>query len=68
MTFAAPLKITLRLVVFDIDEETGARSIRDIKEQDVYMGDMPLMTPNGTFVINASSRLVFLSPASVLRM
>jgi len=43
MTFAAPLKVTLRLVVFDIDDETGARSIRDIKEQDVYMGDMPLM-------------------------
>ena len=45
MTFAAPLKVTLRLVVWDIDEDTGARSIRDIKEQDVYMGDMPLMTP-----------------------
>ena len=41
MTFAAPLKVTLRLVVWDIDEDTGARSIRDIKEQDVYMGDMP---------------------------
>ena len=44
MTFAAPLKVTLRLVVWDVDEETGSRSIRDIKEQDVYMGDMPLMT------------------------
>jgi DNA-directed RNA polymerase beta subunit len=42
MTYAAPLKVTLRLVVWDIDEETGARSVRDIKEQDVYMGDMPL--------------------------
>ena len=54
MTFAAPLKVTLRLVVWDIDEDTGARSIRDIKEQDVYMGDMPLMTSNGTFVINGT--------------
>src|SRR5260370_36638090 len=47
ITFAAPLKVTLRLVVWDVDEDTGARSIRDIKEQDVYMGDMPLMTKNG---------------------
>ncbi|MFQ6018618.1 MAG: DNA-directed RNA polymerase subunit beta, partial [Kiloniellaceae bacterium] len=52
MTYAAPLKVTLRLVVWDVDEDSGSRSIRDIKEQDVYMGDMPLMTPNGTFVIN----------------
>ena len=44
MTFAAPLKVTLRLIVFDVNEETGARSVKDIKEQDVYMGDMPLMT------------------------
>ena len=58
MTFAAPLKVTLRLVVFDVDEETGARSIRDIKEQDVYMGDMPLMTENGTFVINGTERVI----------
>jgi DNA-directed RNA polymerase subunit beta len=58
MTFAAPLKVTLRLVVWDIDEETGARSIRDIKEQDVYMGDMPLMTANGTFVINGTERVI----------
>src|SRR5262245_36500226 len=50
MTFAAPLKVTLRLIVFDVNEETGARSVKDIKEQDVYMGDMPLMTSNGTFV------------------
>src|SRR3546814_9291314 len=47
MTFAAPLKVTLRLVVWDVDEDTGSRSIRDIKEQDVYMGDMPLMTRHG---------------------
>jgi len=58
MTFAAPLKVTLRLVVWDIDEETGARSIRDIKEQYVYMGDMPLMTRNGTFVINGTERVI----------
>ncbi len=58
MTFAAPLKVTLRLVVWDVDEETGARSIRDIKEQDVYMGDMPLMTDHGTFVINGTERVI----------
>jgi DNA-directed RNA polymerase subunit beta len=58
MTFAAPLKVTLRLVVWDVDEDTGARSIRDIKEQDVYMGDMPLMTANGTFVINGTERVI----------
>lgn len=57
-TYASPLKVTFRLVVWDIDEETGARSIRHIKEQDVYMGDMPLMTPNGTFIINGSERVV----------
>ncbi len=58
LTFAAPLKLTLRLVVWDVDEDTGARSIRDIKEQDVYMGDMPLMTTNGTFVINGTERVI----------
>ncbi len=58
MTYAAPLKVTLRLVVWDVDEETGARSIRDIKEQDVYMGDMPLMTKNGTFVVNGTERVI----------
>jgi DNA-directed RNA polymerase subunit beta len=58
ITFAAPLKVTLRLVVWDVDEETGARSIRDIKEQDVYMGDMPLMTKNGTFIINGTERVI----------
>jgi DNA-directed RNA polymerase subunit beta len=58
MTFAAPLKVTLRLVVWDVDEETGSRSIRDIKEQEVYMGDMPLMTDNGTFVINGTERVI----------
>ncbi|HTZ76963.1 MAG TPA: DNA-directed RNA polymerase subunit beta [Stellaceae bacterium] len=58
ITFAAPLKVTLRLVVWDVDEETGSRSIRDIKEQDVYMGDMPLMTKNGTFIINGTERVI----------
>ena len=53
-----PLKVTLRLIVFEIDEETGARSVKDIKEQDVYMGDMPLMTQNGTFVINGTERVI----------
>ena len=58
MTFAAPLKVTLRLSVFDVDADTGLRSIRDIKEQDVYMGDIPLMTANGTFVINGTERVI----------
>ncbi len=58
MTFAAPLKVTLRLSVFDVDADTGLRSIRDIKEQDVYMGDIPLMTENGTFVINGTERVI----------
>ncbi|MGB0626562.1 MAG: DNA-directed RNA polymerase subunit beta [Alphaproteobacteria bacterium] len=58
MTYAAPLKVTLRLVVWDVDEDTGSRSIRDIKEQDVYMGDMPLMTVKGTFVINGTERVI----------
>ncbi|MGQ9371855.1 DNA-directed RNA polymerase subunit beta [Azospirillum sp. ST 5-10] len=58
MTFAAPLKVTLRLSVFDVEEDTGLRSIRDIKEQDVYMGDMPLMTANGTFIINGTERVI----------
>src|SRR5215471_19306456 len=58
MSFGAPLKVTLRLVVWDVDEDSGARSIRDIKEQDVYMGDMPLMTANGTFIINGTERVI----------
>ena len=58
MTYSAPLKVTLRLVVFDIDENTGAKSIKGIKEQDVYMGDIPLMTPTGTFVVNGTERVV----------
>ncbi len=58
MNYAAPLKVTLRLLVWDVDEDTGSRTIRDIKEQDVYMGDMPLMTRNGTFIINGTERVI----------
>ena len=58
MTFAAPLKVTLRLIVFDVDVDTGAKSVKDIKEQDVYMGDMPLMTMNGTFIVNGTERVI----------
>ena len=58
MTFAAPLKVTLRLAVFEVDEDTGAKSIRDVKEQEVYMGDMPLMTDNGTFIVNGTERVI----------
>ncbi len=58
MTYAAPLKVTLRLIVFEVDEDTDARSVKDIKEQDVYMGDMPFMTTNGTFVINGTERVI----------
>ena len=58
MTYAAPLKVTLRLIVFDVDEETGAKSVKDIKEQDVYMGDIPLMTANGTFIVNGTERVI----------
>ncbi|MEM7060721.1 MAG: DNA-directed RNA polymerase subunit beta, partial [Pseudomonadota bacterium] len=58
MTYSAPLKVTLRLIVFEVDEDTGAKSVKDIKEQDVYMGDMPLMTPNGTFIVNGTERVI----------
>ncbi len=58
MTFAAPFKVTLRLIVFEIDPDTQARSVKDIKEQDVYMGDIPLMTSNGTFVVNGTERVI----------
>src|SRR5215211_499284 len=58
MTYAAPLKVTLRLIVFDIDQETAAKSVKDIKEQDVYMGDIPLMTNNGTFIVNGTERVI----------
>ena len=58
MTYAAPLKVTLRLIVFDVDPETGAKSVKDIKEQDVYMGEMPFMTNNGTFIVNGTERVI----------
>src|ERR671926_322032 len=58
MTFAAPIKVTVRLVVWDTNEETGAQSIRDVKEQEVYFGEIPLMTSNGTFIINGTERVV----------
>ncbi|MDX2234248.1 MAG: DNA-directed RNA polymerase subunit beta [Hyphomonadaceae bacterium] len=58
MTYAAPLKVKLRLIVFESDEETGAKSIKDIKEQDVYLGDIPLMTDKGTFVVNGTERVI----------
>ena len=58
ITYAAPMKVTLRLIVFEVDTETETRSVLDIKEQDVYMGDMPLMTTNGTFIINGTERVI----------
>ncbi len=58
MTYAGPLKVTLRLIVFDTDDDTGAKSVKDIKEQDVFMGDMPLMTHNGTFIVNGTERVI----------
>ena len=58
LTYASGLRVTLRLVVWDLDEEAGTRSIRDMKEQDVYLGEMPLMTPNGTFVVNGVERVI----------
>src|ERR1700760_1970561 len=58
MTYSAPIKVVVRLVVWDKDEETGAQSIRDVKEQEVYFGEIPLMTSNGTFIINGTERVV----------
>ena len=58
LTYSAPLKVTLRLIVFEIDPDTEAKSVKDIKEQDVYMGDMPLMTDSGTFVVNGTERVI----------
>jgi DNA-directed RNA polymerase subunit beta len=57
------MKVTLRLIVFEVDAETEARSVLDIKEQDVYMGDMPLMTENGTFIINGTERVIVIADA-----
>ncbi|MFQ5901958.1 MAG: DNA-directed RNA polymerase subunit beta, partial [Thermodesulfobacteriota bacterium] len=58
MTYAAPLKVTVRLVVWDKDEEVGVQTIRDVKEQEVYFGDLPLMTENGSFVMNGTERVI----------
>ncbi|MDR3723983.1 MAG: DNA-directed RNA polymerase subunit beta [Terracidiphilus sp.] len=58
MTFSAPLKVTVRLTIYDKDPETGNKSIRDIKEQEVFFGDIPLMTPNGTFIVNGTERVI----------
>jgi DNA-directed RNA polymerase subunit beta len=58
INFSAPLKVTLRLIVWDIDEDTESREIKGIKEQEVYMGDIPLMTENGTFIINGTERVI----------
>src|SRR5437867_1841687 len=58
MTFAAPLKVTVQLVLWDVDAQTGARSIKNVKEQEVYFGEMPLMTKNGTFMVNGTERVI----------
>ncbi len=58
MTFAAPIKVKVRLVTWDVDKDAGTRSIRDIKEQEVYFGEIPLMTENGTFIINGTERVI----------
>jgi DNA-directed RNA polymerase subunit beta len=58
MTFAAPIKVVIRLVVWDANEETGVRSIRDVKEQEVFFGEIPLMTNNGTFIVNGTERVI----------
>src|SRR5467141_5282294 len=58
MTFAAPLKVTVQLVIWDVDPESGVRSIKNVKEQEVYFGEIPLMTRNGTFMINGTERVI----------
>ncbi len=58
MTYAAPLRVTVRLLVWDVDETTGAKTIRDVKEQEVYLGEIPLMTDTGSFIINGNERVV----------
>ena len=58
MTYAAPLKVTIRLTVYDKDAETGNKTVRDIKEQEVFFGEIPLMTENGTFIINGTERVI----------
>ena len=58
LTYQAPLKVRLQLVVFDVDEDTGARSVKEVKEQECYLGDIPLMTDKGTFVVNGTERVI----------
>ncbi|MEE8636090.1 MAG: DNA-directed RNA polymerase subunit beta, partial [Acidiferrobacterales bacterium] len=58
LIYAAPLRVLVRLVVFDKDEATGTKTVRDIKEQEVYLGEIPLMTENGTFIINGTERVI----------
>src|SRR5256884_7315425 len=58
MTFAAPLKVTVQLVIWDVDPESGVRSIKNVKEQEVYFGEIPLMTRHGTFMINGTERVI----------
>ena len=58
MTYSAPLKVRLQLAVFEVDDDTGSKSVKDIKEQEVYMGELPLMTDNGTFIINGTERVI----------
>src|SRR6266850_1963537 len=58
MTFAAPLKVTVQLVIWDVDQESGVRSIKNVKEQEVYFGEIPLMTQHGTFMVNGTERVI----------
>jgi len=57
-TFAAPLRVLVRLVIYDKDAPAGAKQVKDIKEQEIYMGELPLMTDNGTFIINGTERVI----------
>ena len=58
MTYAAPLKVTIQLVLWDVDQRTGARTIKNVKEQEVYFGELPLMTNHGTFMVNGTERVI----------
>ncbi len=58
LTYESPVRIKVRLVVYDVDDETEARTVRDIKEQDIYFGTLPLMTEKGTFIINGTERVI----------
>ncbi|HMK33617.1 MAG TPA: DNA-directed RNA polymerase subunit beta, partial [Desulfomonilaceae bacterium] len=58
VTYALPLKITVQLIVWDVDPDTSSRTIRDVKEQEVYFGEIPIMTENGTFIINGTERVI----------